>query len=78
MSKIILLSGSPRKGNTDYIIEKLASELGSNSEIIYLREKKIEHCRGCLYCLNKFDCSIKDDMEEIRVKVKNGSVKYFV
>lgn len=69
MSKILLISASPRNGNTDYILQTLHDRIDSDKELIFLKDKKISRCRGCLLCHNKPDCSISDDMEEIRAKM---------
>lgn len=67
MTKFLLISGSPREGNTDYILKKIFSGIKSkDKELIILRNKKIEHCCGCLSCDdNKMKCVIKDDMKDI-------------
>ncbi|MFC1613561.1 flavodoxin family protein [Patescibacteria group bacterium] len=69
MNKILLISGSSRKGNTDFILNKLSNELSGEKEIIYLRDKKIEYCKGCLRDHQVAECFIKDDMEKILKKM---------
>ena len=63
--KIVLISGSPRKGNTDYILSNLYNLISCDKEIIYIRKKNIKHCKGCLNCYKNLPCSIKDDMAEV-------------
>ena len=78
MPKYLLLSGSPRKGNTDYILNKIFESLGSTrKEIIHLRDKNISHCRGCLSCDKTNKCAIHDDMDEIMEKLKAAEVLVF-
>jgi multimeric flavodoxin WrbA len=73
MVKILGLSGSPRKGATEYTVEqalKAASKIeGIETELITLRGKKIAPCNGCGYCReNNTWCVIKDDMHELLTK----------
>jgi len=65
MTKILLISGSPRKGNTDFVLDKIFEALSGDKKIIYLKDKDIKHCRGCLTCLETGRCVIRDDMDEI-------------
>lgn len=83
MVKSIFISGSPRKGNTDYILQKVFDSIKGDKELIFLREKNIKHCIGCLSCHNNPKCVIKDDMDDIRSKMLNsdfiviGTPNYF-
>ena len=40
--KILAINGSPRKGNTDFMLQTILGSAKADSEIIYLRDKKIE------------------------------------
>ena len=70
---IIGVCGSPRKGNTEWMLIKLlegAADAGAETELILLRQKTIERCDGCLACEaggenRKGVCKIEDDMQEI-------------
>lgn len=64
MKKVILISGSKRKGNTEYILNRLNEQI-ENSELILLKNKNIEYCKGCLACHNIDRCVIKDDINSI-------------
>ena len=64
MSEVILISGSNRKGNTEYILNKL-NEYIENSELILLKNKDIQYCKGCLACHHISRCVIKDDINLI-------------
>lgn len=83
MPKILLISGSPRKGNTDFILNKIFESIKVDKELIFLRYKNIRHCCGCLSCDKTNECSIKDDMDEINKKMIKadifviGSPNYF-
>lgn len=69
--RLLGLSGSPRKGATEYIVEealKTAREAFPEieTEMMILRGKKVAPCNGCNYCRrNKTRCRIEDDMQEL-------------
>jgi len=75
--KVVGICGSPRKGNTEWMLRKLlegANEAGVETELILLREKDIKGCDGCLSCEaggkeRKGVCRIKDDMQQIYPKL---------
>ena len=75
--KVVGICGSPRKGNTEWMLRKLlegAARDGVDSELILLREKDIRTCDGCLSCevgvkQRKGICRIQDDMQEIYPKL---------
>jgi len=73
-TKILSICGSPRKGNSEAIalkIQQLLKEKGVENEVVLLREKKINHCLGCVeYCNQKQECRIQDDMAEIMGKME--------
>lgn len=76
--KVLVLSGSPRKGgNSDILCDQLikgAEEKGNIAEKIYLRDKKIEFCDACDACRKTQKCIKKDDMQEIIDKMINADV----
>ena len=49
MSKVILISGSNRSGNTEWILNRLNEQI-EDSELILLKNQDIEYCKGCLAC----------------------------
>jgi multimeric flavodoxin WrbA len=71
--KVVGICGSPRKGNTEWMLRKLLDEVakgGVETELILLREKNIKGCDGCLGCevggtQRKGTCHIQDDMQRI-------------
>lgn len=74
MIKIIGICGSPRKGNTEWMIQKAlegAKQAGAETELILLREKRIEMCKGICSdnCIKNQKCVIKDDMTQIYDKL---------
>ena len=80
--KILSVCGSPRKGNSEAILNRLKQifeKMGAENEIILLREKNIERCDGCVeYCNQNLNCSKKDDMVEIFEKIRNADGYVFV
>ena len=79
MKKVLILSGSPRKGgNSDMLCDEFmrgAKEAGHDVEKIRVSEKKIGYCTGCYYCQKSGGvCAIKDDMAEVLQKMINADV----
>ena len=76
--KILILSGSPRKGgNSDYLCDKFfegAVETGHEVEKIFVSEKNIGYCRACYACRKTHKCIIKDDMSAILDKIIDADV----
>jgi multimeric flavodoxin WrbA len=89
--KIIGICGSPRKGNTEWMLGKLleaVAKAGAETELILLRELNMAGCDGCLACeaggrQRKGVCRIKDDMRHVYPKLLGadglvlGSPVYF-
>jgi multimeric flavodoxin WrbA len=72
MKKIMAIIGSPRKGGnteilTDHMIKGCESRGAVEVEKVFVIDKKITFCNGCLTCVeqNAKGCVIKDDMEGI-------------
>jgi multimeric flavodoxin WrbA len=71
--KVIVVNGSPRKGNTEWMLGKLAEVLdgrGVQTNILPLRKLEIKSCTGCLTCEaggvnRKGVCKLDDDMNSI-------------
>ena len=76
MTKVLLISGSNRKGNTDYILNRLNKNI-VNSEVILLKNKNIEYCKGCLACHRIDRCVIKDDINSIIDKLIESELIVF-
>lgn len=79
--KVLLIGTSPRKnGNSNQILkefEKGAKEKGNETETIYLNDKTINFCKGCLACQKTKKCIIKDDVSEILEKMKISDIIVF-
>lgn len=79
--KILVINGSPRGagGNTEVLVKSFLEgtcETGAESEIVYLKDKKIAHCNGCFACWTKTPgiCVHHDDMTELLVKMTEADV----
>lgn len=76
MKKILLISGSNRNGNTNYLLKQI-QQATDNSELILLNKCNIEYCKGCLACHKIDKCVIQDDMNEIMIKMKEADLIIF-
>lgn len=77
--KVLILSGSPRKGgNSDLLCDEFArgaTESGNQVEKVRIAEKKIGYCHACYYCReHNGECAIKDDMAELLQKMIDADV----
>ena len=77
--KVLILSGSPRKGgNSDLLCDEFlrgAQKSGNQVEKVFLRSKKVAPCNACYYCKNSGGkCAIPDDMAEILDKMQAADV----
>jgi multimeric flavodoxin WrbA len=70
---IIAISGSPRKGNAEWMVNTVldaAAGTGAETRLILLRTADIRQCRGCLACERRDGqgigaCVIDDDMSAL-------------
>ena len=77
---IIAICGSPRKGNTEFILKRIltkAEDLGAKGELVLLREKRIEFCNGCLNCDSSGKCGIRDEMQLIYGRMEESDLIIF-
>lgn len=78
MKKVLILSGSPRKGgNSDLLCDEFArgaKDSGNEVEKIFVAGKKIAPCLACYVCRNTGVCAIKDDMAEVLQKMIEADV----
>ena len=84
--KIIAICGSPRRGNTEFILKRILTKLEKREHqvrLILLREKRIQFCDGCLSCDKTGKCKLRDDMQTIYSQLEEsdliifGSPNYF-
>ena len=79
---ILGICGSPRKGNTEWMLTTVLNAAGQNgatTELLLLRRTNIKPCRGCLTCekrdhTGRGACRIDDDMQEILPKLLAADV----
>jgi len=66
---ILIFSGSPRQGNCEAIalrLKEMLDDNGARGELIWLREKRIGRCDGCVeHCNKALACKKDDDMTAI-------------
>jgi len=75
--KIVGVCGSPRRGNTEWMLRTFmaeAADCGAEVELLLLRRMKVRMCLGCLTWEEggknrKGVCQIKDDMTEVYPKL---------
>lgn len=84
--KLTAIIGSPRKnGNTEILVDKVIEGCRSREEVdvdkIFITEKNIKFCNGCLACMNspsgQLTCSINDDMMVILQEMKKSDFFIF-
>ena len=79
--KVLIIFSSPRKGGNSETLAaafaKGAREAGNQVETVYLREKQVGFCKGCLACLKLGHCVIQDDAVEIAAKMHDANVLVF-
>jgi len=80
--KVVGICGSPRRGNTEWMLEQVMQEAARNGaevETLLLRRMDVKMCLGCLACEaggkeRPGICKIKDDMAAIYPKLLAADV----
>ena len=78
--KILVIMGSPRKGNTYRAAERIREILQSYGpaefEYLWLREENLGFCRGCFTCIAKGEenCPVKDSAPAILQKMRDETL----
>lgn len=76
--KIIGICGSPRKGNSEFILKELMNKLNSyDKKTILLRDKTIRPCDGCMTCDDIGRCHIDDQMQPQYDQILKSSIIIF-
>ena len=80
--KIAVFNGSPRKENTQVMVDAFregAESTGHEVEIYHVGQMKIAGCLGCEYCHTKGEgsCIQKDDLEKIIPAYKEADMIVF-
>ena len=81
-SLLLGICGSPRKQGTEYAVQYAlnyaAEKFRFDTEFWSVRNKKINFCLHCDYCIReKKGCITKDDMEELYSKVEEAKFLLF-
>lgn len=78
MKRVIVISTSLRQGsNSDMLADKFvegAKAAGNYVEKVALAGREIQFCKGCMGCQRLGRCVIKDDVNDIMVKVMEADV----
>lgn len=77
MKKVLIISTSPRNGNSHALAEEFArgaQDAGNEVEVICLRDLEIKFCRGCLACQKTGKCVIHDDASKIVAKMHDADI----
>lgn len=81
MKKVLVITTSLRHGsNSDVLARnfvKGAIEAGNEVEVISLRGKNIQFCKGCMACQKLGKCAINDDANAISKKMYEADVIVF-
>jgi multimeric flavodoxin WrbA len=80
--KVLAICGSPRKGNTEWMLDTLLDKISGNgieTELVKLRKYRIRLCKGCLKCEERGEnrngeCRINDDMKELLPKLLQADI----
>lgn len=74
--KIIILNGSPRKnGATAKILHEMEQQLSKRDctiEFVNICDLKFSPCKGCCACYKTGNCHMKDDAEELSIKISKA------
>jgi len=72
--KVLGIAASPREGsNSTFLLRealKAAEKEGAKTELILLKDKRIERCDGSWSCAETGKCDIEDDMQDIYKKLE--------
>ena len=78
MKKVIAFVGSNRKQGTYEAVrqfgEKLTSRADIDFEIVFLKEYRMEYCRGCKLCFDRGEehCPVKGDRDRLLAKINES------
>ncbi|MBC8418010.1 MAG: flavodoxin family protein [Desulfobacterales bacterium] len=85
--KTVGIVGSPRIGNTSFLVKEALNILGHegiDTELVHLKGKEVKPCDGCLRCKKELKCVIQgDDFDALFETMKEadgiilGSPVYF-
>ncbi len=79
--KIIAIGGSPRKGNSEWMLYRLSEHLrndGAEVEVLLLRRLHIRTCTGCLKCEDRQGkCRLNDEMNDVLTRLVEADAVVF-
>ena len=78
--KVIGICGSPRDGNSEYMLRTFLKEMrdkGNQVEIILLKNENLLFCTGCQTCETTKTCRLTDNMNKIFSKMLNSDLIVF-
>lgn len=78
MAKYIVISGSPRNGNSDKIAEFIKESIDEDVEIFDIKNKEIKFCQADNACKVKDECVIQDDAYDIINKLEECDGAFFI
>ena len=76
--KVLVIMGSPRKGNTYHATERIREIIQETVPVewdyVMLKDAHLEDCRGCYQCFERGEeyCSLKDDSSLLEQKMKEA------
>ncbi|MFZ3253080.1 MAG: flavodoxin family protein [Syntrophales bacterium] len=75
--KVLGIIGSPRgrSGNTGQLLDIIlgkVEEMGVETELLVLKDLKINYCVGCDECRKVGSCKQEDDFQEVKEKILNA------
>jgi multimeric flavodoxin WrbA len=76
--KVLVIMGSPRKGNTyratERICEIIQEKVPVEWEYVMLKDAHLEDCQGCYQCFEHWEeyCSLKDDASFLEQKMQEA------
>lgn len=77
MKKILIISTSLRNNSNSEILARSfleGAKINNDVELITLKDKTINFCKGCLACGKTHKCVIKDDSNEIVEKMCDADI----
>ena len=84
MIKILAIMGSPHRGNSLEITQRIENKLAQLGEVdfeyVHLKDVDLRPCKGCFVCFVRGEdrCPLKDDMAAIRQKIEGADGVIFV
>ncbi|MBD3293329.1 MAG: flavodoxin family protein [Armatimonadia bacterium] len=75
MHNVLAIMGSPRKGDTYHLTQKIEATMSGLGEVefdyLWLRDADLRICRGCYGCLERgeWHCPLDDDRAEIEQRM---------